>query len=353
MTMQLWMSAILTCLIFTGLPSVAQTPSMAKLQIQLNKNPDNMTVRSQLAEQYYQKKNFNKVIELLNPYSEQIPIPSYLVLAGAYSELNKHDQEVRVLNIVVNKDKDNHQSHYILGNAYVQWEKQTEDLSRKKEIRTKAISSLRQSISLNKKFKPSYDLLLNLFIANGENYEARTLLNDMIQQFGKRPGFLNDKCRLLTLDGYLNQAVEECKKAILASKKYPDNYVYLAQAYFDKGEEKRSERMLKIAAKRFPKSEPAQWAAGEFYQKKKNYPVSNRYFGAAVKADPSSLRAHRSYATTLMEVDQPEKALKHFIAACKKNPNVRSDIATAAAKLRLKKNYSLSKKFMSAKYKCQ
>ncbi len=351
--MQHWMTAILISFFCIGLPSVAQQTSISQLEKQLQKKPDNLKVRSQLAELFYQEKNFTKVVELLNPYSEQIPISSYLILAGAYSELNQHDQEVRILKAVVDKDKKNYQSHYILGNAYIQWAKQTEDLSRKKDIRTKAIGSLRQSIELNKKFKPSYDLLLNMFIDNTENYEARTLLNDMIQQFGKRPTFLNDKCRLLTLDGYLNQAIDECKRAIMVSKKYPDNYVYLAQAYFDKGEEKQSERMLKIAAKRFPQSEAAQWAAGEFYQKKKNFPVSNRYFGAAVKADPTSLRANRSYATTLMEVGQPEKALKYFIDACKDDPNIRSDIATAAAKLRLAKRYSLSKKFMSAKYKCQ
>lgn len=351
--MQLLVTAFLIMFFCAGPLSSAKAQSVQQLQQQLNKSPDDLNTRSQLAELYYQNKNHLKVIELLNPYSEQIPTHSYLILAGAYSELKKHDQEVRILEIVVEKDKKNHQSHYILGNAYIQMARQTEDLSRRKEVRTKAINSLRKSISLNKKFKPSYDLLLNLFIENGENYEARTLLNDMIEQFGKRPQFLNDKCRLLTLDGYLNQAVEECQNAIMISKQYPDNYVYLAQAYFDKGEEKRSERMLKIAAKKFPNSEPAQWAAGEFYQKKKNFPVSNRYFGAAAQADPSSLRANRSYATTLMEVDQPEKALKYFIDACKKDPNVRSDIATAAAKLRLKKKYGLSKKFMAAKYKCQ
>lgn len=309
--------------------------------------------REQKAQKLFEEKKFDEVIVTLNPYTEQLSVSSYLLLSGSYSEKKLYAEEVRVLKMVAEKDPDNHEVHYILASAYYKLSNSTEDTFRKKEIENSCIQSLRDSIRLNKKYQPPYNLLINIFVANKNHYEARTLLGDMIKLFGNRPPYMNDLCRLLSLDGYLQQAIDDCRRAIIASKNYPDNYIYLAQAYFDKGDEKQSEKILITAAKRFPNSEPVQWAAAEFYQKKKNYSVANKYLGAAIKADPKSVRSNVGYANTLLEVGKPEEALPYFASACQLDPNTKSAIATAAAKLRIAKKESLAKKFLSTKLNCQ
>lgn len=310
-------------------------------------------VREQKAQKLFEEKKFDDVIATLNPFTEQLSVSSYLLLSGSYSEKKLYADEVRVLKMLAEKDPENHEVHYILANAYQKLATQTEDPFRKKEIENSCIQSLRDSIRLNKKYQPAYDLLLNIFISEKNHYEARTLLGDMIKLFGNRPPYLNDLCRLLSLDGYLQQAIDDCRRAIISSKNYPDNYIYLAQAYFDKGDEKESEKILIAAAKRFPQSEPVQWAASEFYQKKKNYPVANRYLQVAVKADPKSVRSNVGYANTLLEIGKPEEALPYYLTACQLDPNTKSDLATAAAKLRIAKKEALAKKFLSTKLSCQ
>jgi tetratricopeptide (TPR) repeat protein len=331
---------------------VATTPTLLQLEDQLKGRPDDTELRQKLAQIYFNNRNFAGVIETLNPYTERINIESHLLLAGAYSEIKKFDEEVRVLKMVTEKDPKNYQVHYIVGSAYSKLSDATEDPFKKKEIQNQSIQALREAINLNRKYQPPYDLLLNTFISNKANYEARTLLIDMIKLFGNRPPYLNDLCRLLSIDGYLQQAIEDCKKAIVASKNFPDNYIYLAQAYFDRDDEKQSEKILIVAAKRFPKSEPVQWTAGEFYNKKKNFPVANRYFKAAVTADPKSVRANVSHANTLLETGRHDEALPFYVTACKIDPNTKTDLATAAAKLRINKKEALAKQFIRARFSC-
>lgn len=319
----------------------------------LERNPEDIKTRSQLASSYYQSKKFKDVIEILNPYTEQLSIDLYLLLAGSYSETKNFRNEVRILKMVSEKDKNNHNSFFVLGNAYLNLARQESEPIRKRKNFDLAILSLRKSLDLKSNYLPTYDLLLNTFIDIDSKHEARSILNDMLNKFGRRSSYLNDLCRLYSLDGYLNQAIKICREAIQKSKSFPDNFVYLSQSYLDKGDEKASGKFIKIAAKKFKKSEFAQWAAGEFYFKKKNFPVASRYFAAAVKADSTSVRSNLGFAESLFETEKYQKALPFFLNACQKDANARSHLASAAAKLRLQRKISLSKKFERAKYQCR
>ncbi len=298
--------------------------------------------REAQAKKYEQNQNYAKVIELLNPYSEQISLESQLILAGAYGRQKNYEHQVRILRMVVNRDPQNHLSHFILGDAL---------LAQKEEA--EAIQSFRQAIRLNSNFKPAYDALLNIFVANDNRHEARLILDDLLKHFGQRPEILNDLCRLYAIDGFLTQAIDFCQIGITRSPQFPDNYVYLAQAHNDRDNTDEAERILRSAADRFPQSELAQWGAGDFFYHQKNYPVAARYFQAAVKSSPDSGRSHHGLAQSLIELAQAEKALEHFERACQLNAAHVSDIQAVSRRLRSQGDISLAQRYSALLSSCR
>jgi len=293
-----------------------------------------------------------KTIALLNPYTDQLSIPAYLDLAKAYGQLKDVKNEVRILKILNDRDPNNYESHFVLGHGLLKLLKVTTDQDEKKKIDTELVEAFRKATKLAPKYKPSYDSLLNYFISVNLNYEARQLLVEMIDQFGRRPELLNDQCRLFSIDGYLNQTVSHCKQAIASSKRYPDNYVYLAQAYIEKGEEEKGGKIIRLAAKKFPRSEITQWAAGKYYFDKQNYPVSSRYFNAAVNADPKKDRSQLGLGKSLFEEKKFVPALKHLLSACQIDQTHKDELIVAATKLRLDKKYSIADKYKRNAYNC-
>ena len=293
-----------------------------------------------------------KVIELLNPYTDQLSVPGYLDLANAYGNKNDVENEVRILRILNDRDKDNYESHFVLGHGLLKWLDETKDENKRKEIETSLVIAFREAIKLKPKYKPAYDSLLNYFVGTNLNYEARQLLTQMVAQFGARPELLNDQCRLYSIDGYLNQTIEMCKKAIAKSRNFADNYIYLGQAHIEKGDDAKGGKIIRLAAKKFPMAEIAQWATGKYYFDKGNFPVSTRYFQAAVKANPNQDRSQLGLGKSLYEENNYKIALKHLVSACKLNQAHKEVILISATDLRLKKQSILADDFKRASYSC-
>lgn len=309
--------------------------------------------REQRAKSFLKAGKFDKVIELLNPYTEQVSATSLLDLAGAYHEKSDYQNEVRILKFVSQKDEENPQIYFILGHAVLNQMNKEKDLDNKKKLESEAIVHFRTAVDKKPKFKPAYEALLNVFVKNESNYEARGVLNDMIKRFGKRPQYLNDLCRLYSIDGYLNQAIETCTEAIKISRDYPDNYVYLAQSYFDKKMEDKSGRIITLAAQKFTKSEIVQWAAGRFYSEKKNFPVAAKYFDVAVRADSEQSRSRLGLATALFSTEKYEDALPHYLKACQLDHSAVEQFELAASKLRHADKDRLAKKYSQQIYRCK
>jgi tetratricopeptide (TPR) repeat protein len=189
------------------------------------------------------------------------------------------------------------------------------------------------------KFKPAFDSLYALLVEMKASGDARDTLVEGLEKFGHRPELMKEMCRLDSTDGYVTQALQSCREAIHLAPTYPDNYVYLSQSFFDQKENVQAEQELVGAAKRFPASEFVQWSTGTVFMKKKNYPVSVRYYGQAVKADPNSSRAAFGYAQALFESGKEKEALDVFRRACKMDPaTVVEPFFAASSRLRQKGN---------------
>ncbi len=344
------MVQLLALLVFASL-SFAQ--SVLQLEASLKKNPDDLKVRTQLAGFFAAENRHDKTIELLNPYTDQLNESGFLLLANSYDKKKDYANEVRTLNFLVIKDEENFKWHMLLAQAYLKQASTTADEKRNKDLLTLGIQRLRRVLQLSPKYKPAFDQLLSTFLQQQANNEARELLMEGITKFGKRPELFRELCRLDSQDGFLVQAVGNCTESIKLTPDYPDQYVYLVQALHDQKEELRSEKTVVKAAKKFPESEFVQWAAGELFLRKKNYPVAARYFKVAVTAKPLSGRAQFGLAKALFESGAEEAALEPFIQACKLEPSSLETFMAATGRMKQKGNSELAQKFIKGSNTCR
>jgi len=329
--------------------------SQTDMEADLGKHPEHLSTRIQLANVYLTQKNFDHVIALLNPYTDQLPSQGFLALANAYSNKKKFDDEVRVLNLLIAKEPEDFHWHMLLGEAYLKEISQLSEgeFEKKKTLGVSAIQQFRQALKISPKFKPGFDILLATLLQQKANNEARELLDEGLRTFGRRPELYRELCRLDALDGYLDSAVTNCREGIKLAPNYPDNFVFLTQALMDQKEDQSAESAIVSAAKRFGTNEFVQWAAGTFFFKKKNYPVALRYFQAAVKADAHSARAHFGLAQSMFETGQEKESLPHFVFACKVDPSTVDIFLSEGGKLKQKGNSTLGDKFVQAAYACK
>lgn len=339
--------AVLLCMFAT-----AQNASPVH-EAELKRNPENIRARVQLARASFDSGQFEKVIELLNPYTDQLDANGFLMLAMSYSNKKDYANEVRVLSIVSANEEENFKWQMLLAQAYLKQAGLNPNASSAPELLTEGIRRLRTTLKLSPKYKPAFDLLLSTFLKQKAHNEARELLAEGISKFGARPDLFKELCRLDSMDGYLVQAVEHCRESIKISPGYPDHYVFLVQALYDQKENIPAERTAVNAAKRFPKSEFVQWAAGTLYFKKKNYPVAARYYRNAVTAKPDSGRAQFGLAQALFEQGQEAEALEYFIKACKTDPVTNEIFHTYAGRMKQTKKMELTAKYVQSANNCR
>jgi predicted Zn-dependent protease len=336
---------ILSCTVFAQ--------SALDLEADLQKHPDHLSARMQLGNIYLQQKNYDKVITLLNSYTDQLTDQGFLALSSAYSNRKDYVDEVRTLTLLVQKEPDDYHWHMLLGQAYLKQVSIQGDLAKKKDLATEGIKQFRQSLKLQPKYKPAFNILLTTLLQQKANNEARELIEEGINVYGHRPELYSELCRLDAGDGFLDSALKNCREAIQLAPNYPDSYVFLVQALYDQKEELSAENSIVTAGRKFPQSEFVQWAAGTLFFRKKNYPVATRYFAAAVKADPKSSRGHFGLAQGLFESGQEKDSLEHFIFACKTDVTTVDTFLAAGGRLKQKGNMALGDKFVSTAYTCK
>lgn len=351
---------IIISIIFSALAAIsasAQTvrpsESLSSLRSQLQKRPDSIRLRIQIAKLEYEQDNYKEVIELLNSYTDQLPQEGTLLLANAYSSLEDFRNEVRILTILATKSEDDYRWSLLLAQAHLKLANTITNPEKQKEMVTEAIQRLRQTVRAKPEFKPAFDQLLKVLLQQEANNEARELIIEGLRRFGKRAQWLQELCRLDAIDGYLEQASDHCRQSIKVSPKYPDHYVYLIQALYDMKDYTLAEKEASRAASRFPNSEFIQWAAGTIFLKRKNYPVATRYFTAAVKADPQSGRAGGGLAQSLFESDRAKEALPYFIRACNQDKSLADIFLASGAKLKNRGQIDLGNDYRREAYKCR
>lgn len=291
-------------------------------------------------------------VDILSKEADHLSEKGYLVLAAAYAELKEFENERRILGILSSKEPKNYQWQMLIAQSHLKSSRFSKDLAVKKEEETNAVQGFRSAIGRNRKFKPAYDQLLEIFLSKEEGHEARELLMEALKVFGDRPDWLNKLCELQANDGFLAQAEETCQKAIRRAPKFPDNYVFLSQSFMDQQENQKAQKVARMAGQRFPASEFAQWGAGKVYLLSKNYEAAIKFFGNAVHADKNSMRAHLGLAQALFDSGDRAGALGHYKRACELGSKNTQDLHVRSSETRMKGDEPLSLKYRALAETC-
>ncbi len=343
-SLRLWITLNCALTLSTFVVSSGSAETLSELEHKVKIHPDQIRLREALGQAYVKSKNFDKAIETLAPYSNEISTNALIELALAYGEKNDSLNSIRTLTHLTEKDPRHFRPYYLLGLAF-----------KKSNKLNDAAKALKQSIDLAPSHKPSYDALLDIFLAGKQNYESRMLVTEMIQQFGPKKDLLAAQCKLFAIDGYLKDASVACKKAVSEDPKNPENHVYLAQSYYDQNNPQAAEKIFMTAARQFKKSEFVQYAAGQYYLNEKNFPTAVRYLNEAVGINPAALRSQLTLASALYESKRYDDALSHFEKACHTDKSKESVtlIKNSAARLRKENQSSLADKYDLKAATCQ
>jgi tetratricopeptide (TPR) repeat protein len=333
--MKLFKATLLNMLLLLLLSLQTQAESQSSNTSQV------LNVTQSDAKTAFDKKDYRKVVDLLGPHSGEINLSSLQYLADSHHALKEYADEVRVLRLVAGKKDKSPVVHFKLGEAL--------RLSGNAE---EAVANFRIVIDLTPSFLPAYRSLVKIFLERNNHYESRILLTDMIKKFGNKPEFLTPLCKLYSKDGFHSEGIKICQNAIQADTKDPENHLNLAQIYKDKNQEPMYQSIIVKAAKRFKKSESLQYAAGAFFQEKKNYVEASRYLDFAIKADDNSVRSHLARADTLFELGQLDKSLDSYYKTCILDRRVPPSFEISEAKLRAEGKSTLAAKYRSQINKC-
>ncbi|MES2962630.1 MAG: tetratricopeptide repeat protein [Bdellovibrionota bacterium] len=287
------------------------------------------------------KKEYRKVIDLLQPFADQLSRRGLMTLARAGKGAGDTAIEIKTLQLGLAKNPNDYVTQTQLGEVFSRLKRPSD-----------AIAAFQAAIALNKRFEPAYEGLWTELEKGREYYEARSVLSDMMQLFGNKPKFYSALCRLFSFDDYLEKATEMCQAAIEKDPKHADNYVHLAVSLRDQEGGAEAQKVLARAAKRFPASESVQTTTGSIYLDKKDYAVAYRYYKQATKADPKSTRAWQGLANTAFELQKNDEALEAFGKACAIDRKMTKDLRIAISKLRSRKDTQWESQYEARLLKC-
>lgn len=316
---------------------------IAKLQQQAENGEKGIKARKKLAGYYFSHKEYVKVVDWLGPVSEGLDRESLIWLATSYHQDKNYLNEIRVLEQWLSRQVSDYVILKMLGDAYKAIEK-IED----------ATKLYQMAITANKKYIPAYQSLLEAYAEQGDFGEARVLTTELISQLGEKPEFLHRLCEYYFSDGYLKEARGYCQKAVSRDPKFADSHVILGMTYKEEEKKDRYEKVLKTAAKQFPKSELAQFKAGEMSEELRDISSAYKYYKQATVADKESIRSWIRLGVTGVALKKYENSLEAFVKACSLDRSRAMDpFRTAQAELRKYGVNNWYEKFDAAVQKCK
>lgn len=291
------------------------------------------------------------VVEALKPSSDSLSRKGLLQLARAYGARKDWRNQIVSLEMLKNKSEKDYYALSLLGDAYAHRADEGDPGAKAKDLES-AAGLYREAIDANKEFQPAYEGLLKALEKIDDRFEARSVINDMIKKFGRKASYVSSLCRLYSVESFIAKAIETCKEAIELSPKTAENYVYLGLSYREKENLPEAERALYGAAKRFPSSEFAQWAAGDLAHERKNFTAAYQYFIKGTAADALAPRSWLGAGKAALEDGRPKEAFEAYLRACELDRRTLSDYRKAAGLMRQRKLMDWSAKFEAAETQC-
>jgi tetratricopeptide (TPR) repeat protein len=299
-------------------------------------------IKIEQTQRLYDAKKYKEAAEVLKPFNDRLPRAGLLLMARIYSAMGDSLSEIRMLELCLAKNPKDYVVKTVFGQTLIRI-KRIED----------GVVAFQEARQLNPRYRPAYDALIKELESKGERYEARNVVNDMIAVFGPQGAFLTTLCRLYSLDSFHEKSVEICTQAIKKDASVPENHMYLGLALKEREDLEGANQILSRAIRRFPKSEPVQFAMGELHMAKKDFARAYKFFKSAAQGDAKSVRAWIGYANASIEIQKNEEALNAFLAACKIDRQQTKDFRLALGKIRVRKDADWQSRFESGINQCQ
>lgn len=322
---------------------VVTTDKFEQLKAEIRKNPKDGKLITDLAEELFKKKEYEKVTLLLWKHIDKIDRRGIILLTKAHQERNEPSEMMRALNVELGKDDKDFEAYTLMAKAY--------SIQRKNK---EAMENYKKAVELNPKYEPAYDGLIELYQKREPPnlYELRILFQDMIANIGPRPQYLRKLCEINTMDGTYDAAITTCKEAIAKDAKVADPFVYLGVSQRANGDDAIALQTLKKAALDFPKAEIAQYYYGRLLEEQKNYVDAMRFYKAGTEADSKAARSWLGLATSSFEIRKYDLSLIAYKNACKYDKKNAVAFRKATSILRNSKNGQWIDKFESASDTC-
>jgi Thioredoxin domain-containing protein len=315
-----------------ALPAIVKEDPKIKierLKTDIKANPKNLKLIIDLAETYYEDKQFENTTTLLWKQVDKLDRNGLLLLARAHQQKKEASDMIRVLNILIGKDAKNYEAQSLLGDAQVMQKRPKE-----------AMEAYKASIEINAKYEPPYLGIVKIYEGRTPPnlYELRILFQDMVDNIGPRPEYLTRLCEINFKDGAFETAIAKCKEAIQKDSSIAENYVY--QALSEKASEQveSATKKLKFTADKFPKSELAQYSYAKNLEEQKNFVDAFKYYQVATVADAKSSRSWLGLATSAFEIRKYDVALEAYKKACKFDHKLAVNFRKAATSLKMSRN---------------
>ena len=300
------------------------------------------TDATRLAEESFKARNWPRVVQLLEERKSQLGPRALIVLAKAYTQLNRLTDAVTALDLTIAQDR----SHIAA-------------IAMRAEVLAKdgrsqlAIDSLNEA---RKKFRRNRHLgetLLSLLVATDARQESRDLIDDLTRMFGEQSAWLSARCRLAALDAFFEDALEYCEKAMRRDPKNDENISFLAQAIAERKSKQKAFQLVLREAKKRPKALSLQLAVAGHYREQNNYVRALEWFQRAARQNPKKYEAQIGVAESAFELQKLDVALKAFKVACTLDRKALTPLQGAASKLRARNESKYQPVFEEAVPTCQ
>jgi len=288
------------------------------------------------------QKRYKEALHELNNSKSEPNAEKLDLLAKAYRGLKDTKNETRTLEVLHLLEPTKLSITEELGNAYI-----------KSEQLDKAAETFRAILKEDKKYMAAYEGLYHIFSKTKNNYEQRTVLQDMQKAFGDNAVVYTKLCRFYSEDSFFEKSLEYCEKAIKKNPRVAENYIYAGLDYKGKGLSEKSRNLIHQAAKKFPKSELAQYTAGTQNLEMKNWESAKYYFHRCVRANKASDKCWNELAKVALSLKDYSTSLSAFTKACELNHEHYTEFRNAASTVKFQnKEKGWSDRFQSAVSRC-
>lgn len=296
-------------------PPPSSNLSISKAPPIISSNNINRSNELENAENLFQNKKFKEASEILWKNITLLKKRELLILARCHNQLKEPENTLRATTLIISKDDKSFEAYTLQGLAYVE----KLNLKETKELYSQALESFKTAIELNSKYKPAYYGIAAIYEKKKNNYELRTIFQDMIKAIGPLPEFYKKLCEINTKDSSHEQALQTCKTG---QQKDPNDSSYsinIGLVYRQQKELGEAKKILLSAAKKFPNEEATQFNLGQIYEDEKNYIDAFEAYNKAAQIDPKSDRALVGLGTTAYQIQKFDIAIGALNKACHLN----------------------------------